>query len=87
MLAGKDTGNWFFLPVLAGGVLVHSTYDDQRFEVVDPGTGALVDDFKISETPDAIHVLNAPSPAATASLAIGKHIAALAGKSFGLGSS
>lgn len=47
--------------------------------------GALVDDFKISETPDAIHVLNAPSPAATASLAIGKHIAALAGKSFELG--
>ncbi len=48
------------------------------------GDGALVDDFKITETANAIHVLNAPSPAATASLAIGKHIAALAGKSFGL---
>jgi L-2-hydroxyglutarate oxidase len=46
--------------------------------------GALVDDFKITETANAIHVLNAPSPAATASLAIGRHIAALAGKSFGL---
>ena len=46
--------------------------------------GALVDDFKIMETANAIHVLNAPSPAATAALAIGKHIAALAGKSFGL---
>jgi L-2-hydroxyglutarate oxidase len=43
-----------------------------------------VDDFTITETPNAIHVLNAPSPAATASLAIGAHIAALAGKSFGL---
>jgi L-2-hydroxyglutarate oxidase len=46
--------------------------------------GSLVDDFKISETPNAIHVLNAPSPAATASLAIGGHIAELAGESFGL---
>jgi L-2-hydroxyglutarate oxidase LhgO len=54
-----------------------------RAQAVSPD-GALVDDFKISETPNAIHVLNAPSPAATASLAIGKHIAALAGKSFGL---
>ncbi|MFI5397813.1 MAG: L-2-hydroxyglutarate oxidase [Candidatus Binatia bacterium] len=46
--------------------------------------GSLVDDFKISETPHAIHVLNAPSPAATASLAIGQHIADLAAKSFEL---
>lgn len=40
--------------------------------------GTLVDDFRIVETPKAIHVLNAPSPAATASLAIGRHIADLA---------
>lgn len=46
--------------------------------------GSMVDDFRITETADAIHVLNAPSPAATASLAIGKHIAALATKSFAL---
>jgi L-2-hydroxyglutarate oxidase len=46
--------------------------------------GSLVDDFKITETPNAIHVLNAPSPAATASLAIGQHIAARAGAAFGL---
>lgn len=39
--------------------------------------GALVDDFSIVETDTAVHVLNAPSPAATASLAIGHHIAAL----------
>ena len=46
--------------------------------------GSLIDDFKITETPHAIHVLNAPSPAATASLAIGRHIATLAARSFGL---
>ena len=33
--------------------------------------GALVDDFVIANSPRAIHVLNAPSPGATASLAIG----------------
>jgi L-2-hydroxyglutarate oxidase LhgO len=43
--------------------------------------GALVDDFRIVETPGAVHVLNAPSPAATASLAIGRHIAGLAAQS------
>jgi (S)-2-hydroxyglutarate dehydrogenase len=37
--------------------------------------GRLVDDFVIEEGPRAIHVVNAPSPGATASLAIGRHIA------------
>lgn len=37
--------------------------------------GALVDDFRIVRTANAIHVLNAPSPAATASLCIGEQIA------------
>jgi L-2-hydroxyglutarate oxidase LhgO len=46
--------------------------------------GTLVDDFRIVESPRAIHVLNAPSPAATASLAIGRHIAGQAGRAFGL---
>ena len=46
--------------------------------------GALADDFLIVEAPDAIHVLNAPSPAATASIAIGRHIAAQAARSFNL---
>ncbi|MPZ52137.1 MAG: L-2-hydroxyglutarate oxidase [Acidimicrobiia bacterium] len=40
--------------------------------------GKLVDDFSVVEGPSSIHVLNAPSPAATASLAIGDHIAAMA---------
>lgn len=39
--------------------------------------GRLVDDFEIMATDRAVHVLNAPSPAATASLAIGRHIAGL----------
>lgn len=47
-------------------------------------SGSLVDDFQIVETANAIHVLNAPSPAATASIAIGRHIARLAGSAFGL---
>jgi (S)-2-hydroxyglutarate dehydrogenase len=37
--------------------------------------GALVDDFSIAEAERMVHVLNAPSPAATASLAIGEEIA------------
>lgn len=41
-------------------------------------TGGLLDDFKIIEKPGIIHVLNAPSPAATSSLSIGKTIADLA---------
>ena len=47
--------------------------------------GALVDDFRIVDAVDSIHVLNAPSPAATASLAIGRHIAAVAAEKFGVG--
>jgi L-2-hydroxyglutarate oxidase len=35
----------------------------------------LIDDFVIDESPRAVHVLNAPSPAASASLAIGREIA------------
>ena len=38
--------------------------------------GGLVDDFHLIETENSIHVCNAPSPAATASLAIGEAIAA-----------
>ncbi|GAA3190855.1 L-2-hydroxyglutarate oxidase [Streptomyces virens] len=43
--------------------------------------GTLVDDFLIEETARAVHVLNAPSPAATACLPIGREVArrALAG--------
>lgn len=37
--------------------------------------GSLVDDFLIREAPRTVHVLNAPSPAATAALPIGREIA------------
>ena len=38
--------------------------------------GSLVDDFLIMRDRRQVHVLNAPSPAATSSLEIAKHIAA-----------
>jgi L-2-hydroxyglutarate oxidase len=37
--------------------------------------GSLVDDFLVRESPGMLHVLNAPSPAATASIVIGRHLA------------
>ncbi|MDJ0323745.1 hypothetical protein QMG61_08205 [Cryobacterium sp. PH31-AA6] len=40
--------------------------------------GALADDFVIQRAPRQVHVLNAPSPAATSSLEIARHIAAIA---------
>ncbi len=46
--------------------------------------GALLDDFSIVEADHMIHVLNAPSPAATASISIGKTIASMATKNFDL---
>ena len=47
--------------------------------------GNMIDDFKIEINGNAIHVLNAPSPAATASLAIGTAIEEIAAKHFNLG--
>ena len=46
--------------------------------------GKLVDDFKIERRKNSIHVLNAPSPAATASLAIGEYINEIAAEQFKL---
>jgi L-2-hydroxyglutarate oxidase len=48
-----------------------------RAQAVRPD-GTLADDFVIEATPRAVHVVNAPSPAATASLAVGAHVAGLA---------
>jgi hypothetical protein len=45
----------------------------------------MIDDFKIEVKGNAMHVLNAPSPAATASLAIGSEIVEMASKHFNLG--
>ena len=62
--------------LLAGGSGVRAQAVDNR--------GQLLDDFVIHEQDKAIHVVNAPSPGATASLAIGGHIASLAKENFRL---
>lgn len=54
-----------------------------RAQAVAPD-GKLVDDFFIRGEGRMVHVLNAPSPAATASISIGRSIADLASKEFGL---
>ncbi|HET6224965.1 MAG TPA: L-2-hydroxyglutarate oxidase [Bacteroidia bacterium] len=46
--------------------------------------GEMIDDFKIEVNGNAIHVLNAPSPAATSSLAIGTAIQQMATEHFNL---
>lgn len=52
-----------------------------RAQAVD-SAGRLIDDFRIVETERMIHVLNAPSPAATASISIGKYISEIMRKKF-----
>ncbi len=47
--------------------------------------GEMVDDFRIAYKEGSIHVLNAPSPAATAALAIGSDILQMAEEHFTLG--
>lgn len=54
-----------------------------RAQAVDQA-GNLLQDFSIIEADNAIHVLSAPSPGATSSLTIGKHIVNLAQKNFEL---
>jgi len=44
-----------------------------RAQALDPD-GSLVDDFRIEVKGAVVHVRNAPSPAATSSLAIGRHV-------------
>ncbi len=52
-----------------------------RAQALEPD-GKLVDDFRIVEAKRMVHVLNAPSPAATASLSIGRTISDLVKKKF-----
>ncbi|HEX4125595.1 MAG TPA: L-2-hydroxyglutarate oxidase [Tepidisphaeraceae bacterium] len=54
-----------------------------RAQALEP-SGALVDDFRIVCAPRMVHVLNAPSPAATASIAIGRYIADQAAEALSL---
>lgn len=57
-----------------------------RAQAVGPD-GSLIDDFRIVEGPAMMHVLNAPSPAATASLSIARDLGRRAAEKFGLQSS
>lgn len=47
-------------------------------------SGEMIDDFKIEYKENSIHILNAPSPAATACLAIGEEVKNMAVKHFNL---
>jgi (S)-2-hydroxyglutarate dehydrogenase len=62
---------------------VHPAGAGVRAQALEP-SGKLVDDFRIVEAARQVHVLNAPSPAATASISIGESIAGMAAKNFGL---
>lgn len=62
---------------------LHPAVAGVRAQAIDP-SGALVDDFSIQVLGGVVHVLNAPSPAATASLPIGRHIAEEARRHFGV---
>jgi L-2-hydroxyglutarate oxidase len=61
------------LPEIQASDLVPSR-SGVRAQAVDKN-GALVEDFRFGRGDGWLHVLNAPSPAATASLAIGEHVA------------
>mgnify|MGYP000855440049 FL=1 len=52
-----------------------------RAQAVDK-SGKLLDDFAVHQSENSIHVLNAPSPGATSSLTIGRHLAELASRNF-----
>ncbi len=60
-------------PEIRADDLVHSPAG-VRAQAIDP-SGRLLDDFAFATTPRSVHVINAPSPAATASLAIGRAVA------------
>lgn len=62
---------------------VHRSGAGVRAQALDP-KGGLLDDFRIVEAEGMVHVLNAPSPAATASISIGERVAGMAIRSFGL---
>jgi L-2-hydroxyglutarate oxidase len=62
-----------YVPAIASMAMDPRTTFGVRAQAVSRD-GRLVDDFTISETPGAIHVRNAPSPAATSSLALAAEI-------------
>ena len=68
------------VPVLEDGD-IHRHGAGVRAQAVDRA-GRLVDDFRVLDAERMVHVLNAPSPAATASLSIGESVADMAEKTF-----
>jgi L-2-hydroxyglutarate oxidase len=62
---------------------VHRCGAGVRAQALEPD-GSLVDDFRIVEAERMSPVLNAPSPAATASISIGRTIARMASRNFGM---
>ena len=71
-----------YLPALSGADVARGP-SGIRAQVM-TRSGELVDDFLFAEGPRSLHVVNAPSPGATSSLAIGRHIAERAAKLFEL---
>jgi (S)-2-hydroxyglutarate dehydrogenase len=71
-----------YLPALRGEDVVRGP-SGIRAQVM-TRDGQLVDDFLFAQGPRSLHVVNAPSPGATSSLAIGRHIAERAAALFGL---
>jgi 2-hydroxyglutarate dehydrogenase len=63
-----------YVPELRRADVVRATHAGVRAQAI-ARDGSLVDDFVISETERAVHVRNAPSPAATAALALAELIA------------
>ena len=71
------------LPEIAEGDLVPGG-SGVRAQALKPD-GSLVDDFQFMPSGKVLHVLNVPSPAATASLTIGRAITDIASRDIGLG--
>jgi (S)-2-hydroxyglutarate dehydrogenase len=62
-----------YVPAIEGMRLDRGTFSGVRAQAVGRD-GRLLDDFAISQTPGATHVRNAPSPAATSSLALAREL-------------
>jgi (S)-2-hydroxyglutarate dehydrogenase len=70
------------VPTISGEDLVNGS-SGVRAQAVDR-SGKLLDDFHFVGNSRTLHVCNVPSPAATASLPIGRHIVDTASRNFGL---
>jgi (S)-2-hydroxyglutarate dehydrogenase len=69
-----------YMPAVAGAAIVSRAESGIRAQAVGRD-GKLVDDFVVSQTAGTLHVRNAPSPAATSSLALASEIVDRASRS------